>query len=208
MASPTAVKGVDQTVGFVNYARREVTDSRASFELGDAQALPEDANAYDAVVAGLVLNFVPRPAVAMSEMMRVAKPEGVVAVYVWDYGGEMQFMRRFWDAAVALDPAAVPLDEGIRFSISRPEQVEPLFRDAGLQDIEVRAIDVPTVFRDFDDYWTPFLGGIGPAPAYALSLSEEPRTALRERIRAGLPVEADGSIHLIARAWAAKGKKP
>jgi hypothetical protein len=74
--------------------------------------------------------------------------------------------------------------------------------------VEVRAIDAPTVFKEFDDYWSPFLGGVGPAPAYCMSLSEEQRAALRDRIRASLPVSADGRIHLIARAWAARGVVP
>jgi hypothetical protein len=71
--------------------------------------------------------------------------------------------------------------------------------------VEVRAIDVPTHFRDFDDYWTPFLGGQAPAPGYAMSLAEEQRIALREQIRRTLPIEPDGSIRLIARAWAVRG---
>jgi len=78
---------------------------------------------------------------------------------------------------------------------------------AGLRNVEVRAIDVPTLFRDFDDYWTPFLGQQFPAPDYAMSLDEEARDARRERIRAQLPIRADGSIPLIARAWAARGKR-
>jgi hypothetical protein len=82
-----------------------------------------------------------------------------------------------------------------------------LFRGAALRDVEVRAIDIPTVFRNFDDYWTPFLGGGAPAPRYALSLDEEHRAALRETIRAGLSFDADGSIHLIARAWAVRGRR-
>jgi hypothetical protein len=69
----------------------------------------------------------------------------------------------------------------------------------------VRLIDIPTTFRDFDDYWLPFLGGQGPAPGYAMSLSEEQRSLLQERLRATLPTDPDGSIALIARAWAARG---
>jgi hypothetical protein len=117
----------------------------------------------------------------------------------------MELMRHFWDTAGALDPAALELDEGRRFPICRPEPLGRLFRDTGLRAVEVRAIDVPTVFRDFDDYWSPFLGSQGPAPAYAMSLSEDDRAALRERIRASLPTAEDGSIHLNARAWAARG---
>jgi hypothetical protein len=128
-----------------------------------------------------------------------------VALYVWDYAGEMQLMRHFWDAAVALDPTAADKDEGRRFPICEPEALARLFDAAGLRAVATRAIDVPTVFSTFDDYWTPFLSGQGPAPGYAMSLTEERRAALRERIRATLPIAADGSIPLRARAWAVRG---
>jgi hypothetical protein len=117
----------------------------------------------------------------------------------------MQLMRRFWDAAVALDPAALELDEGRRFPNTRAAPLVELFEGAGLRDVRVLAIDAPTVFKDFDDYWAPFLGGQAPAPGYCMSLSEERRAALRERIRSMLPIEIDGSIRLIARAWAVRG---
>src|SRR5690606_845958 len=107
--------------------------------------------------------------------------------------------------AVALDPKASEHDEGPRFPICHPDALRQLFESTGLGDVEARAIEVPTVFRDFNDYWNPFLAGVGPAPSYAMSLSEEHRSALRERIRAGLPLNADGSIPLSARAWAARG---
>ncbi|HEX9439300.1 MAG TPA: methyltransferase domain-containing protein, partial [Roseiflexaceae bacterium] len=180
-------------------------DERARFEVADARALPFETATYDAAVSGLVLNFIPDQPKAVAEMARVTRPGGTVAAYVWDYAGEMQLMRHFWDAAVALNPAARDLDEGRRFPICRPGPLARLFRDAGLKAVETRAIDVPTDFRDFDDYWSPFLGGQAPAPGYAMALTEEQRAALRERIRAGLPIAADGSIHLIARAWAVRG---
>jgi hypothetical protein len=116
-----------------------------------------------------------------------------------------QLMRYFWDAAVLLNPAASALDEGRRFPLCHPDPLRRLFRGAGLRRIAVRAIDTPTHFRDFDDYWTPFLGGQAPAPGYAMSLTEERRRELRERLRATLPTRPDGSIHLIARAWAVQG---
>jgi hypothetical protein len=138
----------------------------------------------------------------------VVRPRGTVALYVWDYAGEMQLMRRFWAAAAALDPNAKELDEGIRFPICRPEPLAALFREAGLAAVATRPIDVPTDFTDFDDYWSPFLGGQGPAPGYCMGLPEERRTALRERLRATLPAAADGRIALIARAWAVRGTVP
>ena len=205
LASPTQIKGVDRSEGFVQYARQQVNDARVSFEVGDAQSLGEPSAAYDAAVSGLVLNFVPAPERMIAEMMRATRVGGRVAVYVWDYAERMQMMRTFWDAAAALDPTGQSADEGGRFPICKPDPLTALFRSTRLQEVEVRAIDIPTVFTDFDDYWLPFLGGQGPAASYAMSLSEERRAALRDQIRSQLPIQADGSIHLIARAWAARG---
>ncbi len=202
---PAEIVGIDRSEGYVAHARERVRDGRVRFEVGDAQTLPFEGGSYDAAVSGLVLNFIPQPDRAVAEMARVTRSGGAVAAYVWDYADGMQLMRHFWDAAVALDPSAGDLDEGRRFPLCRPEPLTDLFRAAGLRNVEVRAIDVPTTFRDFDDYWTPFLGGQGPAPTYTMSLSEDGRGALRERIRAGLPIEKDGSIHLTARAWAVRG---
>ena len=72
-------------------------------------------------------------------------------------------------------------------------------------DVDVQGVVVPTVFTDFDDYWTPFLGGTGPAPSYAMSLPEDRRTGLREALRSRLPTDDDGAIRLTARAWAIRG---
>jgi SAM-dependent methyltransferase len=204
-ASPARVTGVDPSDGFLASARAQITDPRAEFRQGDAQALPATDGIFNATVSGLVLNFIPDQAKAVGEMWRVTRPGGTVAAYVWDYAGEMQLMRHFWDAAVALNPKARELDEGIRFPVCQPEPLVALFSAAGLRDVSVKAVDVPTVFKDFEDYWSPFLGGQGPAPGYCMSLSEADRVALRDRIRAGLPGAHDGSIPLIARAWAVRG---
>ncbi|MDE3091891.1 MAG: class I SAM-dependent methyltransferase [Chloroflexota bacterium] len=207
LASPRYIVGADPSEAYVDYLRRHLTNQRLCFDVGDGRDLNFDDEFYDHTVSGLALNFVPEPRHAIAEMARVTKPGGTVAVYVWDYAGEMQMLRRFWDAAVELDPAARELDEGVRFKICKPEPLAELFRVAGLKDVAARAIDVPTVFRDFEDYWNPFLGGQGPAPSYAMSLSEARRAALREKVRAALPNASDGTIHLTARAWAVRGTR-
>jgi SAM-dependent methyltransferase len=204
--APRRLAGIDPSAGFLDYARHRLGD-RAELRRADAQDLPFGAAEFDRVVSGLVLNFVPDQPRAVGEIARVLRPGGEAALYVWDYSGGMEMMRRFWDAAVALDSRAQGLDEAQRFPICRPEALRALFESAGLSPVETRAIDVTTHFRDFEDYWTPFLGGQAPAPAYCMSLSEESRAALRERLRASLPTEADGSISLIARAWAVRGRK-
>ena len=204
-AAPSEVVGTDPSLAYVAFARDRVSDPRVRFEVGEAQALQAASATFDAVVSGLVLNFVPEPDRAVSEMVRVARPGGTVAAYVWDYAEGMQMIRHFWDAAGELDPKARELDEGRRFRLCEPEPLTDLFQMIGLGKVEVRAIDVPTVFRNFDDYWSPFLGGQAPAPGYAMSLSQERRAALRERIRAGLPSNSKGEHHLVARAWAVRG---
>ena len=205
-ADPAAVVGIDPSLGFLAHARARL-GGPARLAAADARRLPVADARVDAAVSGLVLNFVPDPAAAVAEMARVTRPGGRVAAYVWDYAGRMELIRRFWDAAVALDPAAGELDEGRRFGLCRPEPLARLFRAAGLGAVGGRAIEVPPRVRAFDDYGTPFLGGQGPAPGYALALDEARRAALREALRARLPVAADGSIPLVARAWAVAGTR-
>jgi SAM-dependent methyltransferase len=206
-SAPKQVTGIDRSEDYISFARAHIQDKRAEFKVGDAQALPVEAATADAAVSALMLNFVPRPEAAAAELKRAIRPEGTAAAYVWDYGGNMQFLRYFWDAAAELDPAARDLDEGRRFPLCRPEPMRQLFIGAGFRDVEVRPIDAATDFRDFDDLWQPFLGGQGPAPTYVQSLSEARKAALRERTRSSLPIGTDGSIHLTARAWAVRGRR-
>jgi SAM-dependent methyltransferase len=201
--SPGSLAGAEPSEGFLKTARQNL-GGRADLRSGSATALPFGDGAFDAVVSGLVLNFVPDPRAALAEMARVTRPGGTLAAYVWDYAGKMELMRAFWDAAVALDPAAAALDEGLRFPLCRPEALAQLFTSAGLQEVATVALDVPTPFASFDDYWQPFLGGQGPAPAYAMSLDEAAKARLRERLRRSLPARPDGSIALTARAWAVR----
>ena len=205
VAAPQAVTGIDDAQGYVDFARDRIPDSRARFELGDAQAMPVATAVFDAAVSGFALNFMHRPSKVVANMVRSVRQGGLVAAYVWDYAGRIQFMRHFWNAATSLDSAAIDLDEGRRFPLCAPGPLLDLFQTARLSQVEVRPIDIWTEFRDFDDYWSPFLGGQGPAPGYAMSLSEANRFALRERLRAALPFALDGSLPLPARAWAVRG---
>jgi len=204
--APSSVAGVEPSKGFLETARQNL-GSRVSFHAGSATAIPLGDASVDAVVSALVLNFVDDPRAALAEMARVTGAGGTIAAYVWDYAGRMELMRAFWDAAVELDPGAAKLDEGARFPLCRRGALESLFAGAGLTGVEVTPIDIPTRFASFEDYWQPFLGGQGPAPAYAMSLDDAARTRLRERIRARLPVGPGGSIPLTARAWAVRAAR-
>ncbi len=205
--APVRIQAIDRSASYVAFAQGAIPDERVTFAVGDAQALPVGGATYDAVVSGLMLNFVPQPQRALEEMTRAVRPEGIVALYVWDYAAKMQHLRHFWNAAVSLDPHAISFDEGRRFPLCNPHALTQLFQAARLKAIDVHAIDVSTDFRDFDDYWLPFLSGKAPAQSYATSLTEPQRAALRERLRAALPFALDGSIPLVARAWAVRGQR-
>jgi SAM-dependent methyltransferase len=192
----------------VRLARLQAADGRASFQIGDAQALCIKPAAVDVVVSGLVLNFVPDPRRMLDEAAYVLRPGGLLGAYVWDYAGKMEMLRFFWDAAIYVDPTMADLDQGLRFPMCRPEPLRALFSAAGLDDVAVEGVEVSTTFAGFDEYWTPFLGGQGAAPAYLATLSENQRVRIREHLRHTLPFEADDSIRLVARAWAAKGRRP
>jgi SAM-dependent methyltransferase len=180
-------------------------DARVHFRLGDATDLPLDANTVDAAISGLVLNFVSDHEAMVREMARITRSDGIVAAYVWDYSGGMQMMRHFWDAAIDVSPDDAAFDQGNRFPICRPGPLTALFEKVGMVEVSTTAIDISTVFNNFDDYWLSFLGKQGSAPTYLASADDDTFVRIRETLRSRLEPEADGTIQLTARAWAVKG---
>ena len=201
---PRSVVACDPSEPFVAHARQASADPRAAFVVAGAGAIPEVPDGFDVAVSGLVFNFVPDPAAAAVEIGERLRPGGLAAFYVWDYAGRMEFLRAFWDEAIALDPAAAPLDEGARFPICSAANLAALVESAGFDEVRTAPIEIATVFDSFDDYWTPFLRGTGPAPAYSASRSVEQREQLRDRLRTRLAPHG-GPIDLCARAWAVRG---
>jgi trans-aconitate methyltransferase len=204
ICEPSSVYGIDSSEPLLARARSRIGDARARFDTGDATRLPWMSGMCDVTVSGLVLNFVRDHESMAREMVRVTRPGGRVAAYVWDYAGGMQMMRHFWDAAVAVSPGDAKLDQAERFPVCQPGPLQALFERAGLTSVTVGAIDVPTVFRDFDDYWTPFLGRTGAAPTYLASVSDEVRERIRLALEARLATRG-GPIDLTARAWTVQG---
>jgi trans-aconitate methyltransferase len=203
---PARIAAVDRSAAFLEAARERIVDPRVSFREGDAQAVPEDDGSFDLAVSGLLLNFLPDKDAAIAEMIRLVRPGGTVALYVWDYAGHMQMMRHFFDAAGTFDPKAREFDDGVREPVCRPSPLRNLLQRSGLHDVDVRPLDIPMAFESFDDYWTPFLGGTGSAPTYCASLAPEARERLRHALSRRLPTGPDGEILLAARAWAVKGR--
>ncbi len=143
--------------------------------------------------------------VAVASIRERLRRGGTCAAYVWDYAEGLEFLRVFWDEAIALDPPAAALDEGRRFPLCEAPALASLFRAGGLAEVETGALEMPTDFTTFEDYWMPFLGGTGPAPSYVASLDAGKRERLRKRLERRLRPGLDGGITLGARAWAVRG---
>jgi SAM-dependent methyltransferase len=204
-AKPASVVGCDPSESFIDYARRHQADPRVSFVVAGIEQLPTRPGGFDSVTSLLALNFFPQPERAIEEMRRITAVNGLVSVCVWDYAGRMEYLRRFWDSAAAVDASATELDEGRRFPICRPQALESLLGEGGLDDVVCDSIEIPTRFSTFVDFWKPFLGGTGPAPSYVASLDPTRREALAARLERSLPRDPDGAISLVAKAWVARG---
>lgn len=206
--APASVTGVEPSDGFRQTAGERLM-GRALLHAGTAAEIPLADAAVDATVSALVLNFLPDAPAALREMARVTADGGCVGAYVWDYAGKMDMIRIYWDAAVEVDPQSSRLEQGGRFALCHPDALADLFTQAGLQQVKTGAIDIDMPFRDFDDFWQPFMGGQGPAPSHAMSLDEPTRNRirdkLRERLEAGASVREEGGFHLSACAWAVRG---
>ena len=202
------VTGIDPSGPYVRYAQARTPGDRVRFFVGDAQALEIADASVDKTLSLLVMSFIPDSKKALGEMIRVTRPGGVVAAAVWDYAEGMEMLRVFWDEAVALDSTIAARDER-NMPLCRPGELAALWRASGLQRVEERPITIELSFTSFDDYWRPFLGGQGPAGAYAASLAEPRRAALAAGLRGRLlGTREDGPFTLRARAWAVKGVVP
>lgn len=193
------VSGVEPSEAFLEECRRLLP--AAEVHRGVAEELPFADERFDVVLSQLVVNFMRDAARGVAEMRRVARR--TVASCVWDYAGEMQMLRAFWDAALELDPAAP--DEGVTMHFCTAGELEALWAAAGLRDVSTGSLVVEADYADFDDYWVPFTEGIAPSGAYCVSLDDERRAVLREacRRRLGSP---EGPFRLSARAWFVRGE--
>lgn len=208
-ARPKAhVTGVDVAPDYVAAARQRGRRG-ARFVIGDAQALDFADGTFDRTVSMLAINFVRDPARALAEQIRVTRPGGLIAAAVWDYGDGMQMLRAFWNEAIAADPAADARDER-HMRLCRHGELSALWLAQGMLAVGERPLTIEQPFASFDDYWTPFLGGQGPAGAYVAALPTGQRDAVRDRLRRLLIGDGAGSgpFTLTARAWAVKGYAP
>lgn len=201
---PQSVAGIDPAPAQIDYARHRMPN--ADWRVADAMELPFTEDQFGIAVSALVLNFVPDPVKALSEMRRVLRNEGIVAGYLWERSASADFsphapmehgLQRI--GAEVLRPPMKPASsvEGARASL----------QSAGFSDVAVARIEAPRTFRDFEDYWQVQTLPLSPLGKSVAALSDERRQMLRETMRSTLEPAGDGSITYSARAVAFKARK-
>jgi SAM-dependent methyltransferase len=203
------VLGIDPSQEYVAYATsRSRFGDRASFQVGDAQQLRFADASFDAALSLLVINFIPDPKKALTELRRVTKPGGKISAAVWDYGAGMRMLRTFWDAAARIDPETVALDQK-HMPLCRAGELSVLWRQGGLENVREQPIDIRMRFESLADYWDPFLLGQGSAGTYVRRLERDKLQALRDEVQRGLSLSADNTPFVLpARVWSVRGIVP
>ena len=196
-----AVAAVEPSEPFAAACRARVPG--ADVRAAGAEALPFPADAFGGVLSQLVLSFVGDAPRAMAEMLRVARPGGVVAACTFAADG-FALVGTFWRAALRLDPAA---PDDARLPFRAEESLVALWRDSGLRDVALGRIDLEVRYEDFDDYWDPLAVGIGPTGTYLLRQTPARRDELREGCRELLGRPA-GPFTLPASVIAIRGRAP
>ena len=194
---PAAVTAVDPSEPFVAAARKR--HPGVSVESASAEHLPFPGQAFDAALAQLVVHFMADPVAGLSEMARVTRKHGVVAACVWDHAGGQGPLSVYWDAARELDP---DVDDESKLAGAREGHLTELLEAACLHEIQETNLAVSIEHPTFEDWWDPFMLGVGPAGGYVARLDPERQAELRERCREKL---APAPFVLTARAWAARG---
>jgi ubiquinone/menaquinone biosynthesis C-methylase UbiE len=200
--APAEVQGIDPSEGQLAYARARPGVRLAEFRQGDAMALPFPDGKFDAAVMALVIVFVPEPAKGVAEMVRVVKPGGIVATYMWDMPG-----GGFPGHPVAEEMRAIGVKSisPPQMGASRMDAMRDLWTNAGLESVETREITVQRTYASFDALWTIALTGFSQTIAKMVPADVE---TLRQRVRVRLPADTEGRITYGSRAHAIKGRRP
>ncbi len=206
-APHSAIVGIDPSEPFTAYARERFTDPRIKIDLGFATDLPYEEASFDRALSLLVFMFIEDYHKAAQEMRRVTRPGGTVAACTWERRG-LEMSVLFWEAAVSVDPTAATKTER-SLQLNRPGELLALWQEAGFEDPQESELQMGMTFESFEDYWKPYLDGIGPDSAYLLSVPSEQRDDIREALRQRmLQRTRDGAFTLEAKALAVRGRVP
>ena len=199
---PSEVVGLDGSAEYLASAQRSCGDPRVRFVLGDANVLQFPSTSFDVCVSGLALNFIAFER-SLAEQHRVLRPGGTIAAYVWDYAGEYEFARRFWDAALSIDSRAVAYDPGRKAAICREDKLREALAALGCSEVETCVFDHTGEFQSPEAYWNAFNGRQGSTAEYLALLTDEERLRLKASLLSTMNPQEP--VKLKIRALAVKG---
>jgi SAM-dependent methyltransferase len=200
--APEEVVGVDTSADYLASAQANCSDPRVRFLVGDANDLSFPSTSFDVSVSALALNFIAFDR-AFAEQHRVVRPGGTIAAYVWDYAGEYEFARRFWDAALSIDSRAAAYDPGRNAAICREQNLREGLVAAGCSGVETRVLDDSGEFPSREAYWSAFDGRQGSTSEYLALLTDQERLRLKDAVFSTMPPHCP--VKLKVRALAVKG---
>lgn len=198
---PEHVAAADPSGGFVEECRRRLpgVDAREAF----AEDLPWQDGTFDASLSQLAVGFMRDASAGVGEMRRVTRRGGTVSVCMWDGSGAMELLHIVHGAAAAIDPEHLAGRGPRRYR--NAAELQALFEEVGLADVETAALDIEAPYEGFDDFWAAVLGGAGPVGALLEGLDEDGLARFREEIRTRLNGRT-GPFTLTGRAWSVRGR--
>lgn len=192
------VTAVDPSEPFVAACRARYPG--VDVRLGTADSLPFGDDHFDVAAANLVVHFMPDPLAGLAEMVRVTRPACWVGATVWDLVGGRTPMAPVWDQLARLDPSQPGEAE---LPGGSPEELGGFFVRTGLEDVSVTELAVTVTHPTFEEWWTPYLNGVGPVGEAIAAL--EP--GMRGRLVAACHTKlGDGPFDITAVAFAARGR--
>lgn len=201
------VTGVDPDAEMLSLARSAAP--QAELFLGGVPNLPFAPATFDAVMANFVVNHVGDPRAAVTELMRVCRPQGVVAVTIWP--SELSAINKLWSDVVEASGAVAPGQQKLPgdMDFDRTEQgLHELLARAGLD-----AVQTTTLAWDFkidaEDLWAGPAGGVGGIGKIVTSQTPSMQSAMQhEYLRLVSPLLESGQVVLSAVALLGIGQSP
>jgi ubiquinone/menaquinone biosynthesis C-methylase UbiE len=184
VAGAAAARGAEAVGGDISeemLARSRHLYPRVRFRRADAESLPFEDGAFDAVVAAFLLHHVPSPERVVGELARVARR---VAVAQWDVSSRARLLGLITDAiaATGVEPLVGRAVGPSRERLAADEELRRLLEGAGLFDVELSTVAFEQRLAGTDELWQGVLGGSVNTRAIVLA---QP-LVIQERIRAAL----------------------
>jgi SAM-dependent methyltransferase len=164
--SGATVVGIDLAPGLIETAKERAAERGLEIEyrVGDCEQLEDGDATYDAVGSSVGIMFAPDHAAAASELARVTKSGGRIALANWAPGPGVQDVFKVMVPFQPAPPPSSPFDWGDE------TKVRALLGDTFELTFETRVNTV--TYDSVEDYWQDFAQNYGPTKSLYESLGD------------------------------------